>query len=684
MADVQNLQQLAYEARNDSSGNLDGVPETWLVTTLEDVLLRIVGGGTPSKGNPEFYSGKIPWMTVKDMNKHILQDTVDHISEEAVKNSSTNVIPAGTPIIATRMSLGKIVVANFDSAINQDLKALFAGKGVSKDFLMYWYRSCAANIEALGTGTTVKGIRLEVLKTLAFPLCPPAEQKAIAQKLDTLLAQVDNIKQRLDSIPAILKTFRQSVLAAAVSGRLTEEWREENECNEVDGDIKEILEARSKLVSKRTMIPEKHLEGDEYEIPTTWKWVSLDSLASKIVDGVHHKPEYVDEGVPFMSVKDINDGKLSFNHCKYISEETHKEIHPRCNPEKGDLLITKSGTIGRTAIVDTDEIFDLFVSVALIKPASNKVNMNYIDIALCQWVNSIDISSRVVGTAIKNLHLRDMRVLAIPFAPIEEQTQIVQRVEELFAFADQIKQQVKNAQSRVNNLTQSILAKAFRGELTEQWRIDNPELITGENSAEALLKKIQQEREKLKPAKKTRAKKALTNKKDTPVTADATDVAAIQVQPKIVATPLPEDDIEWALTIREACGKNTSLLAQDELSRLIADHLGLKRLTEQRKEAIKKAAAKACKTHLLYKEGGQYGLYQPRFADYENDSLDLVIQKAARKGRWVEQEELYRACLNYLGFKRSSDLAMERFKSYVNSALRRKILERDGSLLKRV
>jgi type I restriction enzyme S subunit len=101
-----------------------------------------------------------------------------------------------------------------------------------------------------------------------------------------------------------------------------------------------------------------------------------------------------------------------------------------------------------------------------------------------------------------------MRVLAIPFAPIEEQTEIVRRVEQLFAHADNIEQQVQAAQQRVDKLTQSILAKAFRGELTAQWRKDNPELISGDNSAEALLAKIKAEREAKSPKKKAKTKKA--------------------------------------------------------------------------------------------------------------------------------------------------------------------------------
>ncbi|MCG9625813.1 restriction endonuclease subunit S [Vibrio mediterranei] len=344
-------------------------------------------------------------------------------------------------------------------------------------------------------------------------LPPLAEQKRIVEKLDEVLAQVDTIKARLDSIPDLLKRFRQSVLASAVSGKLTEEWRRMNESQCSLQEIDNIIESRSALVTKRMRVPQEHLKNEEYPIPFGWKWVSLDSLSSKIVDGVHHKPDYVDEGVPFMSVKDIKGGKIYFDNCKYVSPETHEEIHPRCNPEKGDLLITKSGTIGRTAIVRTDEVFDLFVSVALIKPASKKVNMEFINIALMHWVNSIDVSSRVVGTAIKNLHLRDMRVLAIPFAPLTEQKEIVRLVDQYFAFADTIEAQVKKAQARVDNLTQSILAKAFRGELVPQDPNDEPadklleRIAEARKEAEVLAKAAK----KAENAKKRAAKKATEN-----------------------------------------------------------------------------------------------------------------------------------------------------------------------------
>ncbi|WP_394132730.1 restriction endonuclease subunit S [Marinobacter nauticus] len=365
-------------------------------------------------------------------------------------------------------------------------------------YLEFFYNSGEV-IKYQGGSNNLRNLKFKEYSQISVPVPPLAEQKVIADTLDTLLAQVENTKARLERIPQILKRFRQSVLAAAVSGRLTEEWRKVSNCSLVDETLADIAFDRAQETKGKTKTPQAHLKQEESPIPDSWKWVSLDSLAKKIVDGTHHTPTYIDSGVPFISVKDIKGGKVSFDNTKFISEEEHSELSKRCPVEEGDLLITKSGTIGRTALVRTSLPFSIFVSVALIKPASSKVNVRYVDLALQKWINEIDVSSRIVGSAIKNLHLRDMKVLAIPFAPIEEQTEIVRRVDQLFAHADRIEQQVNKALARVNNLTQSILAKAFRGELTEQWRKDNPELISGENSAEALLERVNAEREAIKP-----------------------------------------------------------------------------------------------------------------------------------------------------------------------------------------
>ncbi len=440
------------------------LPEGWVKSELDNILLTIIGGGTPSKAIPEYYQGDIPWMSVKDMNKHTLTDTIDHITNDAVENSSTNIIPAGTPIIATRMSLGKIVTASFDSAINQDLKALFLSSGVERNFFIHWYRSQAQLIESLGTGTTVKGIRLEVLKALSINLPPFFEQKIIAEKLDTLLAQVDSTKARLEQIPQILKRFRQVVLAAIVNGKLSTNTEQ-------------------------------------------WKVYSLKNLCVSISDGDHQAPPKSETGIPFLVISDVNKGKIDLeNVSRWVPESYYLALKEIRKPSLNDILYTVTGSFGIPVVVNTTKPFCFQRHIAILKPNSNLINYRF----LLFYLESPQIfkhaSDVATGTAQKTVSLSSLRNFELSVPSLKEQAVIVHRVEQLFAYADTIEKQVNNALTRVNNLTQSILAKAFRGELTAQWRAENPSLISGENSATALLERIKAERAASSGKKSSRKK----------------------------------------------------------------------------------------------------------------------------------------------------------------------------------
>ena len=503
------------------------LPKQWIEVELDDVVDKIVGGGTPSKTVPSYFQGNIPWMTVKDMNKFVLTDTVDHISEEAVENSATNIIPAGTPIIATRMSLGKLVRANFDSAINQDLKAIFVNENVSKIYFEYWYRSISHKIQEMGTGTTVKGIRLEDIKQLNFALAPLAEQQQIAQKLDELLAQVDTLKTRLEAIPKILKRFRQSVLAAAVSGTLTEEWRGERISN-IDLEIENIKAQReisfNEFSDSQFIKTGKRPRSFDFStlneapperyIPSEWKLVQMGEIISFLTDyHANGSYEVLKEHVELKESEDYacmiratNFEKNNFSDLMiYISEAAYHFME-KSKLYGGEILIGKIGNAGSVYLMPClNRPASLAMNLFALRFPEPLINSKYIYLFLKSRFGESNIQSYVRGVATKSIDKISIRSIFINLPPLEEQTEIVRRVEQLFAYADQIEQRVKDAQARVNHLTQSILAKAFRGELTADWRAQNPELISGENSAAALLERIRVEREVVgKPKRKVK------------------------------------------------------------------------------------------------------------------------------------------------------------------------------------
>ena len=185
-------------------------------------------------------------------------------------------------------------------------------------------------------------------------------------------------------------------------------------------------------------------------------------------------------------MKDIQGGEVDFSDTKKISASEHSELSKRCNPTPGDVLITKSGTIGRCAIVNTQEPFSLFVSVALIRPASKGFRSEFLKYALEYWISTIDTASEITGTAIKNLHLQDIKALGVPVPSTFEQDELIAAVSHALDWIGRLASDAASARKLVDHLDQAVLAKAFRGELVPQDPSDEP--------ASVLLERIRAER----------------------------------------------------------------------------------------------------------------------------------------------------------------------------------------------
>lgn len=209
-----------------------------------------------------------------------------------------------------------------------------------------------------------------------------------------------------------------------------------------------------------------------------WIEVELGEICVKITDGTHHTPTYVSDGIHFISVKDIYNGIVNFENTKYISEKEHEELIKRCNPEPDDLLITKSGTIGRMALVPHKPPFSLFVSVALIKNIKEVIGSKFLMFSLEDYIKSISISQVIKGGLLKNFHLEDIRKTIIKLAPLPIQRAIVSKIEALFSDLDNGIANFKKAQEQLKIYRQAVLKKAFEGGFSitnEELRITNEE-----------------------------------------------------------------------------------------------------------------------------------------------------------------------------------------------------------------
>ena len=321
-------------------------------------------------------------------------------------------------------------------------------------FSEYKFRDLLCS-EVSGVGGSLTRAQPKKVATYPVRIAPLNEQTRIANKLDELLAQVDTIKARVDAIPAILKRFRQSVLAAAVSGKLTEEWRD--------------------------------AEG----LPPI-EQVDLGSLISYgPQNGLYKGKNFYGEGTRIVRIDGFYDGELvPWENMKRLQLED--EEFERWKLNVSDVLVNRVNSIeylGKSAFVrDLPEPAVFESNIMRIQLDEVKACPQYIVLFLSSAIGLSRLrenAKRAVNQA--SINQQDVKNCVVEFPHIEEQKQIVQRVEQLCAFADQIEQRVKEAQARIDNLSQSILAKAFRGELVPQDPNDEP--------ASELLERIRQERE---------------------------------------------------------------------------------------------------------------------------------------------------------------------------------------------
>ena len=195
----------------------------WETKRLGEVC-EVIGGGTPAKNNAAFYTGAIPWATVRDMRQDEITETEFRITKEAVRSSATNIVPAGNVVIATRVGLGKICLLGQDTAINQDLRGIIPRdeKSLTSRYLFWWFKSIAKEIVAEGKGATVQGVKLPFVKSLPIPLPPLPEQRRIVGVLDEAFAAIAtakaNAEKNLQNAREIFESHLNEVFAKKGEG----------------------------------------------------------------------------------------------------------------------------------------------------------------------------------------------------------------------------------------------------------------------------------------------------------------------------------------------------------------------------------------------------------------------------------------------------------------------------------
>ncbi len=470
--------------------------DSWAIVELEK-LVQSQKGKKPNRFSDQPKEGFLPYIDIRAFEKNEIRRYAESGTSKLANENDILVVwdgaRSGFVGIGIKGAIGSTIVALKIVVVNSK----------------YIYRFLQTQFDYINSnprGTGIPHVEPKLFWKLQVPLAPLNEQKRIVEKLDKLLAKVESAKSRLDKIPTLLKRFRQSVLAAAVSGELTKDWREKNLNHSAQIVIDDIYISKTIIyrntydlaIKNNNKKPSPFKQNDEPiqkellpEIPNTWKWdrlVNITHIQGGVTKGRklenHKKIE-----LPYLRVANVQDGFLDLSEIKTIPiKDTEKEKYLL---KKGDILFTEGGDrdkLGRGTIWNgqvQDCIHQNHIFRA--RPYSNKLISEYISFVTKSEFSKtyfMEKASQTVNLA--SINMTNLGDLPVPIAPYDEQKEIVKRVETLYKTADQIEERYQKAKAYVDKLQQSILAKAFRGELVPQDPNDEP--------AEKLLEWIREER----------------------------------------------------------------------------------------------------------------------------------------------------------------------------------------------
>ena len=415
------------------SNNIENnqLPKDWKWVKLGEVC-HTTSGGTPSRRELKYYKGNIPWVKSGELNRGLIIDTEEKISEEAIKNSSAKIFPKGTLLIALYgATIGKLAFLGVDAATNQAICGIYQNEKISSPFLYNYLFYKKQKLVNQGIGGAQPNISQTILKNLELPLPPKPTQQAIVSKIEELFSELDKGIENLRTAQQQLKTYRQSVLKWAFEGKLTNE------------NVK------------------------EGELPKGWKW-SLVNEIGKIKGGkrLPSKHQYSEDATDFVYIMagNLKDSTVR-NKQTFIREETYNALS-NYKVTGGEVYITIVGAcIGDAGIIPENIgnsiLTENAAKIIELKDTYNKYLALWINSTICQ----ASIRSKILSATLGKLALNRIGTLEVPIAPIKEQHSIVQEIESRLSVADKMEESITQSLQQAEALRQSILKKAFEGRL---------------------------------------------------------------------------------------------------------------------------------------------------------------------------------------------------------------------------
>lgn len=396
----------------------------WKLKTLKDIGKIFSGNSINAKIKKEKYLNQpegLPYIATKDVSYDSSINYDNGVKIPFSKKELFRIAPKNSVLIcAEGGSAGrKIGIINQDVCFVNKLFAISPDNETLSKYLFYWYKSDKFKTEFNSRLTgLIGGVSKKKFETIPIPFPENIEQEYIVKKLDICMEQIDkaikNVEKNLQNAKDLFKS-----------------------------QLNEIFSQK----------------GDG------WQTKKMQELCEKITDGTHQTPKYFDQGVVFLSSKNVTSGKIDWENVKYIDNEQHIAMHKRIAPKINDILLAKNGTTGVAAMVDRDVVFDIYVSLAHIRVLDEvipKYMLHYINSPLAKK----QFNSRLKGVGVPNLHLKEIREVEVSF-PISKlkQESIVTQLDGLKRQVDLVKIYYQKEIFALKELKQTILEKAFNGEL---------------------------------------------------------------------------------------------------------------------------------------------------------------------------------------------------------------------------
>lgn len=515
-----------------SSTQKNEIPDNWVQTPLINILSKLSDGShnPPKKSDVGF-----PMLSARNVENNFLNWSADYRlikKDDFELEDKRTRVSAGDVLLTIVGTIGRacVVPTNTSKFTLQRSVAVLRALQIEPNFLCYQLQAPKTQnyLTYNSKGTAQKGIYLKALGEMPVLIAPKSQQIKIIKKIDELFSHIDAGVEGLNQAKVKLQQYRQSVLKDAVTGKLTEQWREQNadKLEPASALLDRILDERRanweaeqlKAFEEKGKTPKNDKWKDKYkepvlpndgvetDFPTSWHVVSPDMIFASVTDGDHQAPPKVSDGIPFLVIGDVNTGEIKFGDKRFVPQEYYDAIKDERKPEKGDLLYTVVGSYGIPVKVETENPFCVQRHIAILKPSLEIIRDFYFHVFNSGFVYS-QATAVATGTAQKTVSLGGLRSFKLPLPPITEQEKIAEIVAEKLNMAYKTEATVDAKIEHASFLKSSILAKAFSGELVPN---------TNGESAEELLDKIQLEKDlivKTKPKRSTKRENIVTSER---------------------------------------------------------------------------------------------------------------------------------------------------------------------------